>query len=150
MKKNLRSRLAGFTLLELLVVIGIIGILVGIGTIAYSSAQQRARDSRRRGDIGVVGKALEQYYAENLSYPADTSCSGYENYLAGSTPTDPETGADYITAGDCEVAGDAFCICAELEVAGSGNAYAKGGVQTACVWDGGAGTRDYFCVQNQQ
>lgn len=141
----------GFTLLELLVVIGIIGILVGIGTIAYSSAQQRARDSRRRGDVEAVGKALEQYYAANFSYPLDSSCAGYETYLAGSSPVDPKTGASYITDGDCDLTGDAFCICSELEVEETGNAYVKaGGNQTACVWDGGSGTKDYYCVQNQQ
>ncbi|SRR3989344_2604779 len=141
----------GFTLLELLVVIGIIGILVSIGSISYTSAQKRARDSRRRGDIEAVSKAMEQYNAENAgSYPADTSCSGYESYLAGGAPTDPKTGVSYISDGDCDVAGSQFCVCALMEVEGTGNAYAKDvGDLTTCVWSA-VGTKDYYCVQNQQ
>jgi prepilin-type N-terminal cleavage/methylation domain-containing protein len=141
---------SGFSLLELLVVIGIIGILVGIGTISYTSAQTRARDSRRRGDIEAVGKALEQYYAQNNgTYPLDDSCAGYEGFLAGGAPTDPKTGSSYITAGDCAAAGDSFCICAEMEIEATGNAYVKSGPQTTCTWSGGV-SKDYYCAQNQQ
>lgn len=149
--KKIYSRQAGFTLLELLVVIGIIGILVGIGSIAYSSAQTRARDSRRRGDIEAISKSLEQYYAVNITYPLSSSCAGFETYLAGREPTDPKTGDAYIADGDCDAAGNAFCICSQMEVPGSGNAFVKGGgAPTTCVWDGGSGTRDYYCAQNQQ
>lgn len=137
----------GFTLLELLVVIGIIGILVAIGTVAYSSAQQRARDSRRRADIESIAKALEQYNAQYLRYPLDSSCTGFTTYLAGSEPKDPKTGVSYITSGDCNVAGTAFCLCATMEVLGAGNAYGKSG--STCTWSG-SGSKDYYCVQNQQ
>jgi prepilin-type N-terminal cleavage/methylation domain-containing protein len=146
----MKQRHLGFSLLELLVVIGIIGILVSIGTVAYTSAQGRARDSRRRGDVEALGKSLEQYYAANISYPAATDCTGYSDYLAGSSPIDPKTGAGYITDGDCAADGSAFCLCATMEVTGSGNAYAKSGSQTACSWSSNSGTKDYYCVQNQQ
>lgn len=141
---------SGFSLLELLVVIGIIGILVGIGAISYTSAQTRARDSRRRGDVDAIGKALEQYYAQNNgSYPISTTCTGFATYLAGGEPTDPKTGSSYIVDGDCSVTGDSFCICGEMEIPATGNAYAKSGAQTACTWSGGT-SKDYYCVQNQQ
>lgn len=150
LQKNSRLRSSGFSLLELLVVIGIIGILVGIGAISYTSAQTRARDSRRRGDVEAVGKALEQYYAQNNgTYPVSTDCDGYATFLAGGAPVDPKTGSSYIIDGDCAAAGDAFCICAELEIPATGNAYVKSGAQTACSWTGGA-SKDYYCVQNQQ
>ncbi len=138
----------GFSLLELLVVIGIIGILVSIGTVAYRSAQERARDSRRRQDVDAVGKALEQYYADNLSYPASGDCSGYETYFAGNIPSDPVTGTSYVQGGDCAVDGSAFCVCAELEAEGAGNAYEKAAGST-CSWSG-AGSQDYYCVQSLQ
>lgn len=140
----------GFTLLELLVVIGIIGILVSIGTISYTSAQQRARDSRRRSDVAAIGKALEQYYSQNSStYPTDTNCTGYASYLTGASPIDPKTGVAYIADGDCAATGDEFCVCALMEVTGTGNAYTKGGVTSQCNWDTGA-SKDYYCAQNQQ
>lgn len=69
--------LQGFTLLEMLVVIGIIGILVGLGAVSYSTAQKKARDARRRGDLSASQKALEQCYSVNTyQYPTVTNSSG--------------------------------------------------------------------------
>lgn len=49
----------GFTLIELLVVISIIGILAAFIVASFSSAQQKARDSRRKADLDALKKALE-------------------------------------------------------------------------------------------
>lgn len=48
----------GFTLIELLVVISIIGILAAFIVASFTSAQQKARDSRRKADLDAVKKAL--------------------------------------------------------------------------------------------
>lgn len=62
-----------FTLLELLVVIGIIAILVGLGTVSYGTAQKKARDARRQGDLANFQKAIEQCYSVNsYTYPTIT------------------------------------------------------------------------------
>lgn len=149
----------GFTLLELLVVIGIIGILVAIGTISYTAAQSRGRDSRRKADLENIAKALEQYYGQNnvnqYSYPADADCTGLSDYLAGDVPTDPKWGFEYtdstannLSGGSgafCEAA--SYCVCVELEATGTGNAYGRSG--TTCTFSG-AGSKDYFCVQSRQ
>lgn len=59
-----------FTLLEMLVVIGIIGILLGLGAVSYSTAQKKARDARRQGDLSAAQKVMEQCYAvNNYQYP---------------------------------------------------------------------------------
>ncbi len=60
-KTNLKK--IGFTLLEMLVVIGIIAILVSLGSVSYSSAQKKARDSKRKSDLSTIQNALEQYYS---------------------------------------------------------------------------------------
>jgi len=52
LKKN------GFTLIELLVVISIIGILAAFIVASFTSAQQKARDSKRKADLDAVKKAL--------------------------------------------------------------------------------------------
>ena len=159
MMKIENKRTQGFTLLELLVVIGIIGILVAIGTISYTAAQSRGRDSRRKADLENIAKALEQYYIQNstnqYSYPANADCIGFEDYLAGGVPTDPKWGFEYTDSSENNLSGGSgafcaaasYCICMELEATGTGNAYGRTG--TSCNFTG-AGTKDYFCVQSRQ
>ncbi len=65
--KNKKER--GFTLLELLVVIGIIGLLASILVVNLTGARKRARDTKRIGDIRNLQIALEDYYGKNAKYP---------------------------------------------------------------------------------
>ncbi len=58
----------GFTLLELLVVITIIGLLSSVGLASYTRAQARARDAKRQSDLTSLRNALEIYYAEMNVY----------------------------------------------------------------------------------
>ena len=60
----------GFTIVELLIVIVVIGILAAITIVAFNGVQQRARDAERTSDIKQLKKALEVFYAENSYYPA--------------------------------------------------------------------------------
>jgi type II secretion system protein G len=83
----------GFTLIELLVVIAIIGILATIVLVSLNSARQKARDTRRLGDLREVALALEMYYDDNSSYPSVTGCTS-ANWTTIST--DIENG-DYMT-----------------------------------------------------
>ncbi len=62
-----------FTLLEMLVVIGIISIMLGVASVSYSTAQKKARDAKRKTDLHAMQNALEQCYAVNSSsYPIIT------------------------------------------------------------------------------
>jgi len=63
-------RQKGFTIVELLIVIVIIGILAAITIVAYNNIQQRARDSARTSDIAGIQKALELYRADSGEYPS--------------------------------------------------------------------------------
>lgn len=70
---------SGFTIVELLIVIVIIGILAAITIVAYNGIQQRSRDSKRLSDVAAITKALELYYIDNGEYPygsGSTSMSG--------------------------------------------------------------------------
>jgi prepilin-type N-terminal cleavage/methylation domain-containing protein len=69
-KQHIRYRLtAGFTLVELLMVIAISAIVVSIVLISVSTARKRARDNQRIDDVNQVRVALEQYYGAYKKYP---------------------------------------------------------------------------------
>jgi type II secretion system protein G len=72
MKKN------GFTLVEILIVVGLLTILFSMGIGSYTSIQKKARDDRRRADIEQIRAALEIYRTTNNAYPtaAPTPASG--------------------------------------------------------------------------
>lgn len=59
----------GFTLVELLVVITILGILATIGLVAFTSAQARGRDTQRKSDLKQIASALELFYSDYGKYP---------------------------------------------------------------------------------
>lgn len=62
-----------FTLLEMLVVIGIIAILVSLGFASYSTVQKKARDAKRQGDLKAAQQIMEQCYSVNsFAYPLVT------------------------------------------------------------------------------
>lgn len=66
----------GFTLIEVLTTIAIIGILVAITSMVYSSSLKRSRDGQRKTDLDSVKNALEQYYLDNRSYPSFNGVRG--------------------------------------------------------------------------
>ncbi len=63
----------GFTIIELLVVVAIIGILSSIVMVSLSSSKQKSRDAKRVSDIKTLQLALATYYSDNLQYPTNLS-----------------------------------------------------------------------------
>lgn len=63
----------GFSLMELLVVMGIIVLLTGVGVVNYSQTNRKARDAKRKADIESIRSALELYRTDQGSYPALTT-----------------------------------------------------------------------------
>jgi type II secretion system protein G len=63
----------GFTLLELLVVISILGILTALLLVNFQSARVRSRDAARKTDLNQIKNALQIYYADYQQFPDDSS-----------------------------------------------------------------------------
>jgi len=60
----------GFTLVELLVAVGIIGLLASISMVSFNGIRGKARDAKRISDIKEVQNALEIYYSSTGYYPS--------------------------------------------------------------------------------
>jgi general secretion pathway protein G len=89
------NKQGGFTLLELLIVIVIIGILALLIIPNITSAPKKARDTTRKTDITAVRKGLEEYFVNNNSYPAAlTDLQTGSAPIIKTLPVDPKnTGA---------------------------------------------------------
>ena len=83
------TRTSGFTIAEVVVVIGIIGVLSAIVYTSLSGQQSSARDKQRVSDLSNISLALEQYFNTNGQYPA-TLDALVPSYLPA-TPTPPTT-----------------------------------------------------------
>lgn len=128
-----KKRIIGFTLLELLVVIGIISVLVSLGTFSYSTAQKKARDTKRKSDLQAIKNGLEQYYSIcGFNYPtpggsvfSSVICLSPSTVILPTVPVDPKTITPYPCA-SCD--SSTYNVCATLE----------------------AETPASYCVNNQQ
>lgn len=67
LKTNIKQK--GFTIVELLIVIVVIGILAMLVLNTFNGVQQKARDTERQTDATSIAKQLEAYYATNGGYP---------------------------------------------------------------------------------
>ena len=72
--------LRGFTVIELIITITVIGILTSIAVIGYNSVQAQARDDVRSADVTLIADAFERYYRENGDYPANDTLNPSAQY----------------------------------------------------------------------
>ncbi len=84
-KKNQHRE--GFTLIEMMLVLVIIGLIVGMGAVAFGPRQRRAEILATRGTIRVIGGAIDMYHLDNGRYPASpqglVTAEGWEQNWAG-------------------------------------------------------------------
>lgn len=81
---------AGFTLLELLVVMTIIGILAAIAVPALRDSPQRAREATLKEDLFALRSVIDQYHGDKGNYPADLQTLVTDGYIR-KIPLDPMT-----------------------------------------------------------
>jgi len=80
----------GFTLLELLVVMTIIGILAAIAVPALKNAPQKGREAALREDLFTFRESLDEFHGDKGHYPPDLPTLVTEGYLR-KIPIDPIT-----------------------------------------------------------
>lgn len=89
----------GFTLIELLIVIAIIGLLATLAIVSLTTAQRKARDTKRVADIKQLQNAVELYYSEEAAYPDSSAALAVDSWAEFSAlvgpyitniPIDPE------------------------------------------------------------
>jgi len=167
----------GFTLIELMVVVAIVGILMAAGIVTFTNAQQKSRDGRRRADIDALAKALEQYHVNNQTYYGSGSGSnqptfwvtGFHDTLLGSyfpstnLPLDPVNDSTYYyymasltvnSAGNPDTK-TRFCISAQLEKPNGNCSGRNSAVSNTQAGFGYCpfvtpGTGSYYCAQSRQ
>lgn len=74
-----RKFLTGFTLVELLVVVAIIGLLLSIISIGYTTQRRSARDARRISDLKQVKSGMDVFFQDASGYPDESE------WVAGTT-----------------------------------------------------------------
>lgn len=76
---KLTRKQQGFTIVELLIVIVVIGILAALVITTYTGIQAKARNSKRQTDVQSVQTQVEAYFAQNGHYPsyADLSSTSW-------------------------------------------------------------------------
>lgn len=110
----MKRKTAGFTLVELAIVIVIIAVLASITIFTYAKVQVNARDTARATGAQAIGEALEKYYGKNGEYPSCTQMTQSGSQVASLlnidqsillTPTAPSgttnsiTGCSNLTSG---------------------------------------------------
>jgi len=75
-KQIIIKRNFGFTIVEILVVIMIIGLLAATVVLLMANANNKSRDSRRVEDVSTIEKAIKLYHVEYFKYPGEGDIDG--------------------------------------------------------------------------
>ena len=87
---SLPRKAAGFTLIELIVVMLIIALLASLAVPRYFGSLQKSKDAVLKENLTLMREALDKYYGDNDKYPAALDELVSRKYLR-SIPRDPVT-----------------------------------------------------------
>jgi type IV pilus assembly protein PilA len=87
----------GFTLIELMIVVAIIGILAAVAIPAYQDYTKRARVTEGLGLADGAKTAVAEYYSTQNAWPTDNSAAGLATNISGNAVTSVIVGTGIIT-----------------------------------------------------
>jgi general secretion pathway protein G len=100
----------GFTLIELMIIIAILGVLAAIISANLLSSLKKGRDTQRKGNLESIKKAVELYYEDKKAYPTDITwgsalcetagCVSGEKIYMQVVPADPLSSQSYSYSSD--------------------------------------------------
>jgi prepilin-type N-terminal cleavage/methylation domain-containing protein len=133
--KRITDGTKGFTLVELLIAIGVIGILSSIVIAATGPSRMAARDNKRVADLKTIQLGLALYFDHYRVYPTagegTAKLAANDQRFLPAIPTDPKTNAayEYLPSNSNR----SYCLGATLEgrVPGDSSSCSLGGGSTA-------------------
>jgi prepilin-type N-terminal cleavage/methylation domain-containing protein len=119
--RSRKSRVFGFTLIEIMVVVAIIGILMTVGMASYLTVSKKARDGKRKADLEQVRAALVLYRTDAATgkYPTSitwSTLSPIASYLSSKVVQDPKASPYPQYTYTYNSTTNAFSLCATTEV----------------------------------
>ena len=82
----------GFTLLEMLIVVALVGIMAGLAVVQFKHTPQKAKEAVLKEDLYILRDIIDQYFTDKGKYPStlqDLVDAGYIRKI----PVDPITGS---------------------------------------------------------
>lgn len=126
-RQGLFDRRKGFTLIELMIVIVIIGILAAVAIPNFVGMTDEARVARIQADLSTVGSAVEMYYAKNGAYPgslSDLVGNGEKDGYLRKEPEPPVKNLSYVINSST---GEVTCAFKGVTYSSFGTQTAQGG-----------------------
>jgi len=151
----------GFTLVEVLIVISIIGLLASIILVGLGGFRSKGRDTRRITDLRSSQTALELYYTKFNEYPVESSWDALETELRGAgvgvinIPRDPLTGRAGLEQYAYDVSSDrqSYVLRSKLEdpntpqLRDDFDGFGSNPISGITIDCSDSATKPYYCVQ---